>query len=57
MSSDSYSINNDNTETNLASLSENQIIFDCDELEPVVERIKLEGDEYNTGKKYLDKKD
>ena len=38
-------------------MSQNQVVFDCDDLEPVAERIKLEGDEYLTGKKYLDKKD
>ena len=41
----------------MANLSKNQLIFDCDDLEPVIERIKLDGDEYSTGKKYLDKKD
>lgn len=38
-------------------MSKNQLIFDCDEIEPVIERVKLDGDEYSTGKKYLDKKD
>jgi len=64
MSSSSYSINSekdsgqkDPLEANLSSLAKNMIIFDCDELEPVVERVKLEGDEYATGKKHLDKRD
>lgn len=41
----------------MANLSHNTIIFDCDDLEPVIERVKLEGDEYKTGKRHLDKKD
>ena len=45
------------TADNLANLSKNQLFFDCDELEPVIEKVKLDGDEYNTGRKYLDKKD
>ena len=41
----------------LANLSQNLVIFDCDSLEPSVERVKLDGDEYSTGRKNLDKKD
>jgi len=61
MSKSSFSIEEgdaaDQMERNLASLSQNHIFFDCDSLQPVVERVKLDGDEYSTGKKYLDKKD
>ena len=60
MSENSFSIDedaSDNMSINLANLSKNQLIFDCDDLEPVIERVKLDGDEYSTGKKYLDKKD
>ena len=33
------------------------MIWDCDDLEPFSERVKLEGDEYNTGNRRLDKSD
>lgn len=32
-------------------------MFDFEDLEPFSERVKLEGDEYDTGKKHLNKKD
>ena len=57
MSTESFSINDEegSLEEGLAKLSQNQVIWDCDALEPFAERIKLEGDEYKTGNKRLDK--
>ena len=63
MSENSFSIQNDDGAgkaggvTDLANLSKNVVIFDCDQLEPVLERVKLDGDEYGTGNRRLDKKD
>ena len=62
MSKDSFNIEAGISEgqddsQDLANLSKNQIIFDFDGLEPVTERVKLDGDEYTTGKRHLDRKD
>lgn len=42
-------------EVNTGSLGENSVIFDFEDLEPVVERIKLEGDEYEKSRKRRNK--
>lgn len=60
MSQNSFSISEEGQAAmaeDLANLSKNQVVWDCDSLEPQMERVKLEGDEYSTGKKHLDKKD
>lgn len=41
----------------LQNLAKNQILFDFEDLEPFSERIKLEGDEYDTGSLRKNKKD
>jgi hypothetical protein len=38
-------------------LASNQIVFDFEELAPFMERVKLEGDEYDTGNKWKNKTD
>ena len=58
MSTKSYSIESESsneTAAVIANLAQNQLSFDCDDLEPVTQRTKLEGDEYTTGKKWKDK--
>ena len=41
----------------LTGLSENQVLFDFEDLEPVVERVKLEGDEYEKSKRRANKEE
>jgi hypothetical protein len=44
-------IEGEGMDINTSSLGENSVIFDFEDLEPVVERIKLEGDEYEKSRK------
>ena len=59
MSTKTYSIDGEEENPSgtaaVANLTKNQISFDCDDLTPVTERVKLEGDEYKTGNKRKDK--
>ena len=41
----------------LSSLGKNEIVFDFEDLEPVSERIKLEGDEYEKSGKRRNKEE
>ena len=50
-------LNDENVSTELSSLAVNQIECDFDKLAPVSERIKLDGDEYDTGNKRQNKTD
>ena len=45
----------DTMDINTSSLGENSVIFDFEDLEPVIERIKLEGDEYEKSRKRRNK--
>ena len=63
MTKSSYSISSGATDVlsqqqeALNNLAKNQISFDFEDLESFTERVKLEGDEYDTGNKRLNKKD
>ena len=64
MTKSSYTIDNQSGNEMLSKqtealhhLAKNQILFDFEALEPFAERIKLEGDEYDTGNRRLNKKD
>jgi hypothetical protein len=56
MSETSFNLEtNDNKTAEFSNLAANQIVFDFEKLAPVSERIKLEGDEYDTGNKRQNK--
>ena len=40
-----------------SNLSANQVVFAFEDLEPTIERVKLDGDEYDTGSKRTNKED
>lgn len=54
MSVTSFGLDNE-TLTDTSSLSENLVIHEYEKLEPVSERIKLDGSEYLTGNRRKDK--
>ena len=47
----SYSLDDDREISEFSNLAANQIFHNFETLEPVVERVKLEGNEYDTGNK------
>ena len=49
VSEKSFNLEADNDTAESANLASNQVSFDFLELEPVAERVKLDGDEYDTG--------
>ena len=56
MSETSFNLaTNDNKTAEFSNLAANQIVFDFEKLAPVSERIKLEGNEYDTGNKRQNK--
>ena len=47
----------DDMQVDLTSLGKNEILFDFEDLEPVSERVKLEGDEYEKSNKRRNKEE
>lgn len=53
----SFSLDDKDVKAEFSNLATNQIVFDFESLTPVAERVKLEGDEYDTGSKRQNKGD
>ena len=61
MSKDSYTFDSEDMlskqQEALSNFAKNQILLDFEDLEPFMERVKLEGDEYDTGNRRKNKTD